>query len=231
MKRTFRSPERQAESIAKKMAMLRQKKEKGVRGHEDGIHSVATLKRYEQSLKGFAQWRQSKGMQSSIAHATLDEAQAYLNERKEVVGQKALDADRHALQKLLHSAIETVKASDARNDLATKSRAYTAQQVEAIAKHQSPANALATRVAYACGLRAHELHTIRRESNGSYSVVGKGGLSRSIRMPKALAHELEKRRLETPVKVKDRGVIYENTTISAVETVFQSRLVMHRKGF
>jgi len=86
-------------------------------------------------------------------------------------------------------------------------------------------------VAYACGLRAHELHTIQKQSDGSYKVTGKGGLSRSIRMPKALAHELEKRRLETPVKVKDRGVIYENTTISAVETVFQSRLVMHRKGF
>jgi len=189
--------------------MLRQKKEKGVRGHEDGIHSVATLKRYEQSLKGFAKWRQENGMQGSIAHATLDEAKQYLNERKEVVGQKALDADRHALQKLLHSKIETVRASNPSNSLALKSRAYSAVQVEAIAQHQSPANALATRVAYACGLRAHELHTIRRESNGSYSVVGKGGLSRSIRMPKTLANELESRRLQTPRKIKDRGVIYE----------------------
>lgn len=204
---SFRSPEKQAESVAIKLSRIGEKKEHGKRGHEDGIHSVATLQRYEQSLKGFARWRQEQGMHDNLGKATIEQAQAYLDYRKEQVGQKTLHADRHALQKLLQTKIETVKATNPSNALATKSRAYSPAQVEAIAKHQTPANALATRIAYSCGLRAHELLTIEKKSSG-YTVTGKGGLKRTIRMPKSLAKELEQRRLEKPIKVKDKGVIY-----------------------
>jgi integrase len=206
---SFRSPENQAKQILKNRAMHGQEKGRGKRGHEDGIHSIGTEKRYAQALTGFAKWRQENNIRDGLNKATIEQAQAYLDYRKAQVGQKTLNADRHALQKLLRVKIETVHASNPSNALATKSRAYSAVQVEAIAKHQSPQNALATRIAYACGLRAHELHTIQRNENGSYSVTGKGGLKRTISIPKKLERELESRRLETPVKIRDRGIYYE----------------------
>jgi integrase len=205
---SFRSPEKQALKIIKKRAMHGQKKEKGKRGENDGIHSIGTEKRYAQALTSFARWRQENGMNDGLNRATLEQAMQYLEQRAQTVGQKTLDADRHALQKLLRIKIETVQAKNKNNQLATKSRAYTAKQVEAITRHQTPANALATKIAYACGLRAHELHTITRTENGKYTVTGKGGLKREIKMPKKLAQELEQRRLTTPQKIKDRGIIY-----------------------
>ena len=41
------------------------------------------------------------------------------------------------------------------------SRAYTPDQVKFIAKHQNDRNALATKLSYSAGLRAHELLTLR----------------------------------------------------------------------
>lgn len=205
---SFRSPEKQALKILKKRAMHGQKKEKGKRGEADGIHSIGTEKRYMQALTTFAKWRKDNGMTDGLNRATIEQAMQYLEQRAQTVGQKTIDADRHALQKLFQTKIETVKAKNKNNTLATKSRAYSAPQVEAITRHQTPANALGTKVAYSCGLRAHELHTIQRASNGKYTVTGKGGLKREIKMPKQLAQELEKRRLETPQKIKDRGINY-----------------------
>lgn len=205
---SFRSPEKQALKILKKRALHGQKKEKGKRGEQDGIHSIGTERRYMQALTGFARWRQEHGMNDGLNRATLEQAMQYIEQRAQTVGQKTIDADRHALQKLLRTKIEPTRAKNKNNQLATKSRAYSAPQVEAIAKHQTPANALATKVAYTCGLRAHELHTIQRSSSGKYTVVGKGGLKREIKMPRQLAQELEQRRLTTPQKIKDRGINY-----------------------
>ena len=192
----------------KNRAMHGQKKERGKRGEQDGIHSIGTEKRYMQALTTFAKWRQENGMNDGLNRATLEQAMQYLEQRAKTVGQKTIDADRHALQKLFQTKIETVKAKNKNNTLATKSRAYSAAQVEAITRHQTPANALGTKVAYSCGLRAHELHTIQRTEKGKYTVVGKGGLKREIKMPKQLAQEIEQRRLATPQKIKDRGINY-----------------------
>jgi integrase len=205
---SFRSPESKAKKAIRQLNRIGQKKVKGVRGHADGIHSIGSLKRYEQALTGFARWREACGNRELLRTATLTEALEYLAARSLVVGQKTLDADRHALQKLLGTALAPVKALDRRNALATGSRAYSTAQVDAIAAHQSPPNALATRIAFACGLRAHELLTIQKQGNGSYTVVGKGGLQREINIPKQLERELENRRLETPATVTDRGIHY-----------------------
>lgn len=205
---SFRSPEKQALQILKKRAQHGQKKERGKRGADDGIHSIGTEKRYAQALTTFARWRQDNGILDGLNRATPEQAMQYLEQRAKTVGQKTLNADRHALQKLLRTQITPIKAERRGDKIATKSRAYSASQVEAIARHQSPANALATRVAYSCGLRAHELLTITHKSGTTYTVTGKGGLKRDINMPKHLAKELESRRLETPAKVRDRGIYY-----------------------
>nr|WP_314878129.1 hypothetical protein [uncultured Pseudomonas sp.] len=98
-----------------------------------------------------------------------------------------------------------------------------------IASRQAPHNSLATEIAYAVGLRAHELLSLRRthrrepderpahgmkfagirETTISYTVHGKGGLVREVRIPIPLAQRLERWRLATPQVIKDRGINYQ----------------------
>lgn len=113
-------------------------------------------------------------------------------------------------------------------------RAYTPDQVKMVADCQTERNRLSTELAYSAGLRAHELLTIRplaeqpadirkyedgstksletkwqgREAGVAYSVIGKGGLIREVRIPVALAKRLEATRRESPVTVWDRNVKY-----------------------
>lgn len=83
-----------------------------------------------------------------------------------------------------------------------KSRAYTKVQVDLITNAQSTTYQLATRIAAATGLRAHELLTLRKSSEQAasshrtwiktrffgrsgevYTVKGKGGLIREVLIP------------------------------------------------
>ncbi|EJK8729851.1 site-specific integrase [Escherichia coli] len=98
--------------------------------------------------------------------------------------------------------------------------------MELIASAQTPRNALATRIAYAAGLRAHELHTLAkpeerpasirpaRDSKWTgregvlYTVQGKGGLIREVLIPSRLAAELENYRHPDALTVTDRGIHY-----------------------
>lgn len=110
---------------------------------------------------------------------------------------------------------------------ALKSRAYTAEQVKLIINSQNEKNSLATKIAFAAGLRAHELLTLlpkderpasthRTWSNQRflgkegiiYTVIGKGGLIREVLIPNNLAIELESHRLKDPITVKDREINY-----------------------
>jgi integrase len=113
--------------------------------------------------------------------------------------------------------------------LSEQSRAYNTEQIARIAAHQATHNALATEIALAAGLRAHELLGLRRthhrepdhrpahsmkfsgirESTIGYSVHGKGGLVREVRIPISLARRLEKTRLAEPRAATDRGINYQ----------------------
>ena len=83
------------------------------------------------------------------------------------MGHKTLDRNRQAAQFLLRIIRINTKFqrgfSTFRGErkLAHQSRGYTPEQVDAIASSQTARTGLATRVAYAAGLRAHELLTIR----------------------------------------------------------------------
>ena len=159
--------------------------------------------------------------------------QEYLKERQSQVGQKTLDRDRQAAQFLLRQTGTNVKfkriLSTFRGGrkLAKQSRGYTPEQVDAIAAKQSARTGLAIRIAYAAGLRAHELLTIRRKSEQpasthrkwshkrfagrsgtAYTVVGKGGLVREIRLPGHLAQALEDVRFAEPRTIVDRNIKY-----------------------
>lgn len=171
--------------------------------------------------------------QPSINQVTPEQATQYLVDRATEVGQSQLDMERQALQAVMQKINgnlgqkETLPVIKSELQTIKSSRAYTTEQVKIIAEHQQAHNALATEIAYAAGLRAHELFTIRpvneqkpderpaheakfegREGK-AYTVVGKGGLCREIRIPDALAARLEATRLPEPKQVTDRGVHYQ----------------------
>lgn len=223
----FRTPASQAKKALRRVLALRTPKHGN---RDDGkVHSVGTARSYQQALTRVAEWMRERRDNKGLERLTAEEARAYLEERALVVRQKTLDQERQALQILpLVGKLERVKSHPDLKPtrLASEGRAYTPEQVEIIARAQTPRNALATRIAYASGVRAHELMTLLtaaerppsdhrewsperfdgREGFQLYTVEGKGGLKREVSLPAHLADELEARRFRKPERVTDRGV-------------------------
>lgn len=201
------------------------------------VQSVRSVGNYEQALTHVAQWLKAEhraGREGGSLHAlTPERAVQYLEQRGEAVGQKTLDQERQAIQ-LMQTHVtgqlaEGERLPVVRSELeqAEASRSYTPDQVAAVADRQHEPNALATQIAHAAGLRAHELLTLRpaherpaderpaREEKFQgregerYTVVGKGGLCREVQLPRDLADRLETTRLPEPQAVTDRGVHYQ----------------------
>lgn len=223
---SFRNPRSQAHHAVQQLRAT------GTSRHEhkqDGrIHSLGTLRNREQSLTRVAQWLADNRL-GALRDLTPALARAYLSERAQQVGQSQLNADRQALQAHLGERLTLVRSEAERADrLAERGRAYTPEQVTLIIAHQPPHQALATQIAQAAGLRAHELLTLRpaneqpasthrdwREDRFQgrdgvrYTVVGKGGLIREVCLPATLAARLEALRLPVPHTVTDRGIRYQ----------------------
>lgn len=235
----FAKPEKQAASVMKRM-------------QGSTLRSVGTVRNYELRLKLAAQWIQQNRL-GSLRELTPERALDYLRQRAALVGQKTLDMDRQAIQMMMRQVtgqlaegqtLQVIKSTAPEQPrtarakpgqpnnlgrrLSEQSRLYTRQQIELIAARQAPHNALATEIAEAAGLRAHELLTLRRvhhrapderpahelkfsgirENTIGYTVHGKGGLTREVRIPIELARRLEATRLQEPRRVTDRGVHY-----------------------
>lgn len=190
------------------------------------IHSIATFRKHEFALKKAGEWLEQTCGVKRLDAITKDQAKAYLEHRKLEVGQKQLDADRLALQ-LCKKVGDLDRVKTERVDAKT-GRAYTHRQIERIAARQADRNALATRIAYNAGVRAHELQTLRRadeaapsphrewrqdrflgRSGERYLVTGKGGLTREVMIAHELARALEAKRLDEPRTVKDRDITYQ----------------------
>ena len=231
----FAKPSKQAASVMKKLQGTH-------------IRSVGTVRNYEQRLVRITTYLQEHRL-GSLREMTPDRAISYLQQRATTVGQKTLDMERQALQAMMQHVthqlplgrnLEVIKSSAATRTstkkhptlgrrLADQTRAYNSEQMTLIASRQAPHNSLATEIAYAAGLRAHELLSLRRthrrlpderpahgmkfagirETTISYTVHGKGGLVREVRIPIPLAQRLEKCRLATPQVVKDRRINYQ----------------------
>lgn len=196
------------------------------------LASLGTTRNYTESLKKFAIELNRQNI--PLRKATHQTALQYLEDRSVEVGQKQLDMDRQAIEKLLHhnktlpidEKLPVLKSEQSEH---LKSRAYNPNQVGGIAARQSAKHSVSTRIAHAAGLRAHELATIKpldirqpdqrqahtemrykgMEKSIPYTVKGKGGLVREIRLLPDLAAELESRRLEKPQSVTDRGIKYK----------------------
>lgn len=221
----FRTPASQAKKALRRVLALRTPRHDN---RDDGkIHSVGTARSYQQALTRVAEWMRERRDNKGLERLTAEEARVYLEERSLVVRQKTLDQERQALQILpLVGKLERIKSNLKPTRLATEGRAYTPEQIEIIARAQTPRNALATRIAYASGARAHELLTLLpedkrpasehrdwsserfdgRENVRLYTVEGKGGLKREVALPVYLAEQLEARRFRKPERVTDRGV-------------------------
>lgn len=197
------------------------------------LPSLGTARDYGTCLKHVADWMKTEQNQS-LRDLTKDLAVAYLSMRAEEVGQKTLDQERQAIQAMMQSVTHQLQPTERLDVIKSEhlqvltSRAYTEEQMHAIANSQSDKYSLATEIAYAAGLRAHELLTIAplherepdkrpisefkfkgRPEGSLYTVQGKGGLIRVISIPKELAARLESKKLEIPRAVCDRDIYYK----------------------
>ena len=163
MRRSFRSPEKQAEKSVSRVLALGQPRH----GNQDDgkIHSVGTARAYQQALTGVAQWLKSSGDHMGLNHITTVQAQTYLEHRAEKVGQKSLDLDRQALRILpslnCDALVRVFTQADRPAGLAERSRAYTQGQRELVHESLTSRQQLAAEIVYATGLRASEMLTIR----------------------------------------------------------------------
>lgn len=194
------------------------------------IHSLRTFEHYSAALGRAGEWARERHGLRHLSAMTSAQAQEYLEHRAtEKVSQHQLDADRNVLEYLTGKG--SLGRVEALVESKLTSRFYTPVQVEMVQRCQSPENALATRIAYEGGLRAHELLTLRRidEDRPSahrtwrperfegrfggagvrYVVTGKGGLKREIMISRETAARLEELRLESPRTVADRGIRYQ----------------------
>lgn len=214
----FSSPQKQAASVIKQL-------------QGNILKSVSTASNYEKSLLQVAKYIQENQL-GSLRKITPEAAKMYLEYRGQQVGQKTLDMERQALQcmmihvtkQLNHTQKLPVIKSEL--DQALKTRSYPAHQIKMIIEAQLPHNALATEIAAAAGLRAHEIFTLQpvhqkaadlRPSLGTkwhglngdrFTVTGKGGLTREVVIPTHLSEQLQARKLVQPIQKIDRGIYY-----------------------
>ncbi|WP_346656531.1 hypothetical protein [Pseudoalteromonas sp. L23] len=100
---------------------------------------------------------------------SIEQARIYLDYRAEIVGQKTLDMERQAIQAMMQlngklQPKETLYRVKSCSEEIKRSRAYTADQARAISHRQTAKHQLATQIAFAAGLRVHELLTLAKAS-------------------------------------------------------------------
>lgn len=220
---SVKTPEQQAFSVTKDFT------------RNNILDSIRTVDNYRGALESVAKNMQQYGLGDSLRGMTPETANSYLNIRAEKVRQSQLNMERQAIQCMMHNITKTLDKNNkldssikSERETIEASRSYTPEQVHAIASAQTERNALATEIAYAAGLRAHELLTLQRieerapsdrpalesKFNGRdgvrYTVQGKGGLVREVVLPHSLSERLESKRLDTANTVSDRDINYRS---------------------
>ena len=223
--RNPRSPDRQAQAVVGRLVNLG-----ALRRNPAKPASVRTVANYRDCLFQIARRIADDGL--DLRDLTPESAVGYLRSRAADLGQKALDMHRQALQAMLIHVTrrlpkgERLKVVRSLKPARKRGRAYTAQQIGMVAAAQNARNGLSTLIAHAAGLRAHELFTLARPGEQppdvrparpekfagrpgrDYTVIGKGGLVRLVRLPDHLAERLEAVRRDESVRVTDRGIHY-----------------------
>ncbi len=189
------------------------------------IHGIRTSHHYEAALADVCDWLKESRVGHGLPKLTREEAQIYLADRSEALGQNALDQARRALETHLGQSLDRERSEKIET---LHSRRYEPEQSLLVTTCQFERNALTSMIVKNAGLRSIEPLTIRPMNEQSpsvhrtwsderflnrkdwrpYTVVGKGGLCREVRLPEALSVQLEQRRLSEPRVVRDRGVNY-----------------------
>lgn len=194
---------RRARGIADRLTEL------GPKSRRNGtrkIRSIGSQKIFRSAVVGFARFLQVNAA-GNLDNFPSEAIEIYLYVRSFRVGESQFRLDHWALQLF---AGRSLPWFDPKRPQVLSPRAYSAEQVEAIADLQTPSYALSTRLAFAAGLRRMELITLARldeqardprpcpelvhafrEHGRLYTVWGKGGLIRTVWIPIALANELE----------------------------------------
>ena len=197
------------------------------------IKSLGSVRNYEQQLKICCDYMKENRM-GGLRDITPEKAKSYLEIRASENSQSTVDMDRQALQCMMQHVTHKLGTKEnlefVKSKLKTieKSRSYTPEQVQRITEHQTDRHAISTEICHKAGLRAHELYTLRPsgevqpsprevhpdkfsnmpEKTKCYTVIGKGGLIREVRIPSQLAERLELRKLDALRNVSDRGINY-----------------------
>jgi len=185
------------------------------------IRSIGTRKAAESLLRMLGRFLHVSRL-GNLSAVPLGACQLFLLVRAEAgLSQSALKRDKRVLELIYGEVLESVEAKPRER---RPPREVSNEQLSAITTKQSPDNALASRIAYATGARASELLTLARPDERPpsprewhndlhsgltdcipYTVIGKGGLIRTIMVPRELARELEALRRPQPVRVRDHG--------------------------
>lgn len=200
---------------------------------EKKVPSIGSAKSYKSSLKSFAEFSK-ENFRANLKTANPGHARLWLEQRSSQVTQKTLDRDRQAVNKWLEhrghqdkiEKSEIKSTVDNSKGLAFQSRAYTNEQLDRIQARMPEHHRLAVEVGREAGLRAHETATIapikeqppderawrndrfRPDQTERYTVIGKGGLIREIRLTPETAKKLESARRPEPMKIRDRQIEY-----------------------
>lgn len=186
-------------------------------GDDRWIHSIASQRIFHNVILMFARFLEVNRA-GNLKCFPNDAPEAFLYARSLRVGEAQLRADRWALQKLCDRKLPSYKAARPQD---LKPRAFTAEQISAIAAHQTCWYAFSTWLAAATGMRGMELLTIGPPElqprdprpipahlhafmppGVLYTTAGKGGLVRWVLVPLPFVEPLESRRRPTPVVVR-----------------------------
>lgn len=231
----FAKPAKQAASVMKRLQGTHIRSVGTVRNYEQRLeritaylqeHRLGSLR--EMTPTGALDYLRQRA--TVVGQKTLDmERQALQVMMQHVTHQLPPGQNLEVIKSTATARTRTANQPTLGRRLADQTRAYNREQMVLIAARQTPHNALATEIAYTAGLRAHELLGLRRthhrepdqrpahglkffgirETTISYTVHGKGGLVREVRIPIPLARRLERTRLAEPRNVKDRGINYQ----------------------
>lgn len=184
------------------------------------IHSIGSQRNFANNLLSFARFLEVNHV-GNLKSFPPDAPEAYLYARSLRVGEGQLRLDRWALQILTGRSLPLFEPARPQK---LKPKAYTPEQIAAVAAHQTSMYAFSTWLAAAIGLRSMELITIGpldeqpRDPRPTprylhaymapgvlYSVTGKGGLVRTVLVPWPFVAQLEARRRQFPVIIRHEG--------------------------
>lgn len=202
---------------------------------DDGyVRSRGNVRNHRDVFRVVSRWCQEQDDIKRFNAITPEQAERFLCEKAVDVSDKTLAGYAVALEHhLRHNCSQgEVKLQRPQSEIPSllQARAYTPEAVSFLRSLQSLRAALSTQLCTQAGLRAHELLTLRpldarapserrawrddrftgREHWARYTVKGKGGLVREVRIHPDTAIALEERRYDTPRAVMDREIQYRS---------------------